>query len=77
VTRWLKERLAGQPSRSDLLHELKRWLYEHRILIPHDRALKRLISQAGEAFVSALADALVQAYGEVSLDAWGALLPRP
>ncbi|CAG9184814.1 Tn3 family transposase ISBusp1 [Cupriavidus laharis] len=77
VTRWLKERLAGQPSRSDLLHELKRWLYEHRILIPHDRALKRLISQAGEAFESALADALVQAYGEVSLDAWGALLPRP
>lgn len=77
VTRWLKERLAGQPSRNDLLHELKRWLYEHRILIPHDRALKRLISQAVEASEAALADALAQAYGEASLDAWGSLLPRP
>ena len=77
VTRWLKERLAGQPSRSDMLHELKRWLYEHRVLIPHDRALKRLISQAVEVSEAALTDALVLAYGEASLDAWGALLPRP
>lgn len=71
VTRWLKERLAGQPSRSDMLHELKRWLYEHRVLIPHDRALKRLISQAVEVSEAALTDALVLAYGEASLDAWG------
>ncbi|UBM07889.1 Tn3 family transposase [Cupriavidus metallidurans] len=77
VMRWLKERLAGQPSRSDLLHELKRWLYEHRILIPHDRALKRLISQAVEASEATLAEALVQTYGETSLDTWGTLLPRP
>lgn len=33
VTRWLKERLTGQPSRTELFHELKRWLYEHRILL--------------------------------------------
>ncbi|WP_254615767.1 hypothetical protein [Cupriavidus basilensis] len=62
VTRWVKERLAGQPSRSELLHELKRWLYEQRILIQHDRALKRLISQAVEASEKALANALMQAY---------------
>jgi hypothetical protein len=33
VVRWLKERLSGRPERGRLLHELKRWLYEHRILI--------------------------------------------
>ncbi len=77
VMRWLKERLAGQPNRSDMLHELKRWLYEHRVLIPHDRALKRLISQAVEISEASLTDALVLAYGEAPLDAWSALLPRP
>jgi hypothetical protein len=41
--RWLKERLTGRPERDDLLYELKRWLYEHHILIVHDRLLKRLI----------------------------------
>ena len=77
VTRWLKERLAGQPSRSELQHELKRWLYEHRILIPHDRALKRMISQAVAASEAALTNALLLAYGEVSLDAWDTLLAGP
>ncbi|MFS8979338.1 DUF4158 domain-containing protein [Cupriavidus necator] len=74
---WLKERLTGQPSRSELFHELKRWLYEHRILIPHDRALKRLISQAVATAETALAVALVRAYGAASLDVWGTSLARP
>jgi hypothetical protein len=39
VVRWLNERLTGRPERGDLLYELKRWLYEHRILIGHDRLL--------------------------------------
>ncbi len=71
VTRWLKERLTGRPSRTELFHELKRWLYDHRILIPHDRALKRLISQAVATAETALAVALVRAYGAASLDTWG------
>ena len=47
VVRWLKERLTGRPDRGDLLYELKRWLYEHRILIVHDRLLSRFIIRAG------------------------------
>ncbi len=47
VVRWLKERLTGRPDRGDLLYELKRWLYEHRILIVHDRLLSRFIVRAG------------------------------
>src|SRR4030095_11461993 len=49
---------------------------EHRILIPHDRALKRLISQAVATAEAALAVALVRAYG-ASLDTWGTALARP
>ncbi|CAE6723466.1 Tn3 family transposase ISBusp1 [Paraburkholderia nemoris] len=45
VVRWLKERLAGRPNRADLMQELKRWLYEHRILIQQDRALTPLLVQ--------------------------------
>ncbi|MGF6736062.1 hypothetical protein OKW50_008235 [Paraburkholderia youngii] len=46
VVRWLKERLSGRPNRADLMQELKRWLYEHGILIQQDRALKPLVVQA-------------------------------
>ena len=55
VVRWLKERLTGRPDRGDLLYELKRWFYEHRILIVHDRLLRRLImgvEQAEREFLS-------------------------
>jgi len=41
-----RERPHGRPSCGDLLRELRRWLYDHRILISHDRLLKRLIVQA-------------------------------
>ena len=77
VVRWLKERLSGRPERGQLLHELKRWLYEHRILIAHDRLLKRLIVQAVQGVEVALTDTLARAFGESTLDDWGHLLPRP
>ena len=77
VVRWLKERLSGRPERGQLLHELKRWLYEHRILIAHDRLLKRLIVQAVQGVEVALTDTLGRAFGASILDGWGHLLPQP
>jgi hypothetical protein len=77
VVRWLKERLSGRPERGQLLHVLKRWLYEHRILIVHDRLLKRLIVQAVQSVEVALTDTLARAFGASTLDDWGHLLPRP
>jgi hypothetical protein len=53
-----------------LLHELKRWLYEHRILIAHDRLLKRLIVQAVQDVEVALTDTLTRAFGVSTLDDW-------
>ncbi|ABO60166.1 transposase Tn3 family protein (plasmid) [Burkholderia vietnamiensis G4] len=76
VVRWLKERLAGRPERGELLHELKRWLYEHRILIAHDRLLKRLIVQAVQGIEIALTGTLERAFTTSTLDHWGHLLSR-
>ena len=76
VVRWLKERLGGRPERGDLLHELKRWLYDHRILIAHDRLLKRLIVQAVQDVERAVTDGLIGAFGDATLDHWSRLLAQ-
>ena len=77
VVRWLKERLSGRPNRADLMQELKRWLYEHRILIQQDRALKPLLVQAARDIETALGASLLQAFGETTLERWASLLAQP
>jgi hypothetical protein len=76
VVRWLKERLTGRPERDDLLYELKRWLYEHHILIVHDRLLKRLIVKAGQDVEGSLTDGVIGAFGDATLDNWSRLLAQ-
>ncbi|UMY33482.1 Tn3 family transposase [Burkholderia contaminans] len=77
VVRWLKERLSGRQDRSTALFDLKQWLYEHRVLIVHDRALRQLIVQAVQDVETALTQRLEAAFGAAVLDQWGMLLPRP
>ncbi|MEM5331707.1 DUF4158 domain-containing protein [Paraburkholderia sp. JHI2823] len=77
VMRWLKAELSGRQDRNGLLHELKRWLYEHRILLPRDRTLRELIVQAIRDVEATLTGELTQAFGETTLDRWGKLLPKP
>jgi TnpA family transposase len=77
VVRWLKERLGGRPNRADLMQELKRWLYEHCILIQQDRALTPLLVQAARDVETTLTGSLVHAFSEATLDRWGSLLPQP
>ncbi len=77
VVRWLKERLSGRQDRSTALFDLKQWLYEHRVLIVHDRALQQLIVQAVQDVEAALIHRLEVAFGAAALDQWGMLLPRP
>ncbi|WP_341315095.1 DUF4158 domain-containing protein [Paraburkholderia sp. IMGN_8] len=43
VVRWLKTVIMGRQDRTSLLQDLKRWLYEHRILLQRDRALRQLV----------------------------------
>ncbi|CAJ3199676.1 transposase Tn3 family protein [Burkholderia pseudomallei] len=77
IVRWLKERLSGRQDRSTALYDLKQWLYEHRILIVHDRALRQLIVQAVQDVEVALTHCLEASFGDATLDQWGMLLPRP
>ncbi len=77
VVRWLKERLSGRQDRSMALFDLKEWLYEHRVLIVHDRLLRQLIVQAVQDVENSLTCRLETAFGAASLDQWGMLLPRP
>ena len=77
VMRWLKSTLSGRQDRNGLLHELKRWLYEHRILLPRDRTLRELIVQAVRDVEATLTGELTQAFGETTLERWGKLLPKP
>nr|WP_269502697.1 hypothetical protein [Burkholderia sp. IMCC1007] len=77
VVRWLKERLSGRQDRSTALFDLKQWLYEHRVLIVHDRALQQLIVQAVQDVEAALTHRLEAVFGAAALDQWGLLLPRP
>ncbi|KVD49416.1 Tn3 family transposase [Burkholderia ubonensis] len=77
VVRWLKERLSGRQDRSTALFDLKQWLYEHRVLIVHDRALRQLIVQAVQDVEAALTHRLEATFGAAALDQWSMLLPRP
>lgn len=70
VVRWLKETLPGRPDLSTQLGDLKRWLYEHQILIVHDRELKRLITGAIKTHEANLEETLLRALGEQTLNEW-------
>lgn len=77
VIRWLKEQLTGRPERGHLMSDLKRWFYEHRIVIPPDRSLRRFVVQAVHDIENALHDALAQALGVDRLDSWARTLAQP
>ena len=70
VVRWLRETLSGSAGGGMILPELKRWFYEHRILLIADRELKRLIAAAVHEHEERLAGTLVGVYGAQRLDAW-------
>ncbi len=70
VVRWLRETIAGRAGSTSLLHELKRWFYEHRILLIADRELKRFIAEAHRDQEAQLTEALTRAYGAQRLAEW-------
>jgi hypothetical protein len=72
--RWLREALAGSTSGGSILPELKRWFYEHRILLVADRELKRLIVSATVDIEQKLVSGLELAYKSTTLERWGAQL---
>ena len=70
VVRWLREALAGGSEHGSLLPDLKRWFYEHGVLLVADRELKRLITGAQRDHEKQLTDTLNATYGEKRLAEW-------
>ncbi len=77
VIRWLKEQLTGRPERGQLTSDLKRWFYEHRIVIPPDRQLRQFVVQAVHDIESTLHETLAVALGIDRLDSWARILTQP
>ncbi|WP_176072339.1 Tn3 family transposase [Paraburkholderia mimosarum] len=77
VIRWLKEQLTGRPERGQLMSDLKRWLYEHRLVIPPDRSLRQFVVQAVHDIEDSLHGTLEQALGIDKLESWARLLAQP
>lgn len=77
LVRWLKELMMGRPDTSTLLMQVKTWLYQHRILIVHDRELKRLIQSAIQAHEGKLEQALSAQLGDATISNWATQLSKP
>jgi hypothetical protein len=77
VIRWLKEQLTGRPERGQLMNDLKRWFYEHRIVIPPDRTLRQFVVQAVHDIEDSLREMLERAFGADRLASWARLLGQP
>ncbi|BBE10388.1 Transposase Tn3 family protein [Mycoavidus cysteinexigens] len=77
LVRWLKEILSGCPDSSTLLAQIKVWLYDHRILISHDRILKHLIAEAIRNHESYLEETLSKRIGTPVIEQWCRQLLAP
>lgn len=77
VVRWLRETMAGRADRRSLLPDLKRWFYEHRILLISDRELRSIIASVQISFESVQIGNLIQSYTVHKLDAWDRALVTP
>lgn len=77
VIRWLKEQLTGRPERGQLMSDLKRWFYEHRIVIPPDRRLRQFVVQAVHDIEDSLHETLEQVLGIDKLESWARTLAQP
>ena len=77
LVRWLKELMMGRPDTSTLLMRVKTWMYQHRILIIHDRELKRLIQSAIQAHEGKLEQLLSAQVGDAAIAEWATALPKP
>lgn len=77
LVRWLKETLYGRPDTSTLLAQVKQWLYEHKILLAHDRELKRIITDAIRNHEDHLEGVLTQSLGASTIDQWGRQMAMP
>ena len=70
----LRLELARTRDRQQLLIFARRWLYEHRLLIMHERSIRSTIVKARRQYEVALAKSIHAAIDEERLERWGKVL---
>lgn len=70
----LREELEHTIDRDRLLLFTRRWLYEHQLIIVHDRMLRRMIAASVQQFETELAASIQASVGAALLERWRARL---
>ena len=70
----LREELERTIDRDRLLLFARRWLYEHRLIIVHDRRLRKMIAASVQQFETELAASIQASVGAALLERWRASL---
>ena len=77
LVRVLRDELSRTADRQRLLGFARRWLYEHRMLVPRERDLRVMIRKAVRSQESALARSIYDTVDPLPLAEWYATLTRP
>jgi hypothetical protein len=74
LVRFLRAELEHTSDRDRLVLFARRWLHEHRLIIVHDRKLRKMVARAVRQFELALAASIRASLGEELLERWRASL---
>ncbi len=70
LVRMVRDEVARSGDTDQLLRFARHWLYEHKLLIPHDRALRSIITNALSALERETADAITTEVASTRLQRW-------
>ena len=73
----LRLELTRTRDRQQLLIFARRWLYEHRLLIMHERSIRSTIAKARQQYEVALAKSIHAVIDDERLEGWGEALVSP
>ena len=73
----LRLELTRTRDRQQLLIFARRWLYEHRLLIMHERSIRSTIVKARQQYEVALAKSIHAVIDDERLEGWGKALVSP
>ena len=77
LVRSMSDEVARCADREQLVVFARRWLYEHRLLIVHDRAIRALIAAALARFDVQTSASIRSVVPSDTLDQWGRMIAQP
>ena len=77
LVRSMSDEVARCADREQLVVFARRWLYEHRLLIVHDRAIRALIATALARFEAETSASIRSVVPSDTLEQWGRMIAQP